>query len=419
LVDDNSSNLFILRNQVEAWGMRCDISESGQQALEMLRSAASVDPYQIAILDMQMPGMDGIELARNIKEDPGIKQLHLVMLTSVSHFGDGELAEQAGIEAYLCKPVRQSRLYNSLLTVIGNHRHVSSAEGENLTKARRKFKANVLLVEDNYINLELGSAMLTDLGCKVDIAVNGRKAVEAVAHTAFDLVFMDCQMPEMDGFAATKAIRVREAILGGHTVIVALTAHAMAGDRDQCLAAGMDDYLSKPFSMEKLGYILERWLPESSVDIPETSVAWIEPVKEQWPESLAGPGSKAPSLAPASKVPINQQSLDVIRALEGEGKPAMLGKVIDFFLKNTPEQLQILREGIGAGDPCIISSTAHGLKSSSAMLGAGRLSELFSEMEIKGRIKSLENILPLMTQIEMEYESAQAALKWELDKCSH
>jgi CheY-like chemotaxis protein len=363
--------------------------------------------------------MDGIELARNIKEDPGIKQLHLVMLTSVSHFGDGELAEQAGIEAYLCKPVRQSRLYNSLLTVIGNHRHVSSAEGENLTKARRKFKANVLLVEDNYINLELGSAMLTDLGCKVDIAVNGRKAVEAVAHTAFDLVFMDCQMPEMDGFAATKAIRVREAILGGHTVIVALTAHAMAGDRDQCLAAGMDDYLSKPFSMEKLGYILERWLPESSVDIPETSVAWIEPVKEQWPESLAGPGSKAPSLAPASKVPINQQSLDVIRALEGEGKPAMLGKVIDFFLKNTPEQLQILREGIGAGDPCIISSTAHGLKSSSAMLGAGRLSELFSEMEIKGRIKSLENILPLMTQIEMEYESAQAALKWELDKCSH
>jgi signal transduction histidine kinase/CheY-like chemotaxis protein len=285
LVDDNSSNLFMLKNQVETWGMRCKISESGQQALEMLRSTASSDPYQIAILDMQMPGMDGIELARNIKEDPLTNHLHLVMLTSVGHYGDAELAEQAGISAYLCKPVRQSRLYNSLLTVIANTRREEFSECENNAKIRRKFEASVLLVEDNYINMELGSAMLADLGCRVDIAVNGRKAVEMIVQNSYDLIFMDCQMPEMDGFAATKAIRDREAKSGGHALIVALTAHAMTGDRDQCLAAGMDDYLAKPFSMEKIGYILECWLPERSVNadykkIPEMATADVELIKQ-------------------------------------------------------------------------------------------------------------------------------------------
>jgi signal transduction histidine kinase/CheY-like chemotaxis protein len=422
LVDDNISNLFMLKNQVEAWGMRCEISESGQQALEVLRSTASSDPYQIAILDMQMPGMDGIELARNIREDPLIRRMHLVMLTSVGHYGDAELAEQAGIEAYLCKPVRQSRLYNSLLTVIENTRQEVSSEYGSSAKIRRMFDASVLLVEDNYINMELGSAMLADLGCRVDIAANGRKAVEMIVQNNYDLIFMDCQMPEMDGFAATKAIRDREAKLGGHALIVALTAHAMTGDRDQCLAAGMDDYLAKPFSMEKLGYIIERWLPESAVyagweDIAGKTSADVEPLKEHQATTATGPGDMVSISAPVSDTPINQQALDVIRALEGNGKPAMLSKVIDFFLQNSPQQLQTLRQGIRAGDPDIISTTAHGLKSSSAMLGAMRLSLLFSEVEIKGRIKSLENIVPLMSQIEKEYESAQTALKWELDKC--
>ena len=424
LVDDNSSNLCILKNQVESWGMRCSTSESGQQAVKMLRSGAFSDPYQLAIIDMQMPGMDGIELARIIKEDSRYKHLHLVMLTSVGNYGDAELAEQAGIEAYLCKPVRQSRLYSTLLTVIGNTNLGVSPEFEKITKVRDKFKAKVLLVEDNPVNLELCFAMLADLGCKVDTAANGRKAVEAIVQTCYDVVFMDCQMPEMDGFAATKAIREREALLGGHAIIVALTAHAMAGDRDQCLAVGMDDYLSKPFSMEKLGHILERWLPErpENADLQmtrATAYTHAEPLKEQQATSVTECGNNFSSPPPVSDIPIDKQSLDMIRALEGEGKPAILSRVIDTFLRNSPQQLQTLREGIDAGDPELVFITAHDLKSSSAMLGAMRLSELFNKMEKKGRIKSMGNIFQLMTQIEIEYESAQTALKWELVDCGN
>ena len=263
IVDDNETNREILLSQVTSWGMRGKAAAGGPAALVLLRAAGD-DPFRIVILDMHMPEMDGMQLAQAIKADPAMADAHLIMLTSVKSLGDAEKARSAGIAVCLNKPVRQSRLLNCLLEAM----HVPSSEADD-KEAREaygaeslSFGARVLLVEDVPVNQELGRIMLEDLGCRVDTAWNGREALEAIENQVYDLVLMDCQMPEMDGYEATRRLREREeAALPGHLVVVALTAHAMQGDRQACLDAGMDDYLTKPFSAVQLSDVLSRWLP--------------------------------------------------------------------------------------------------------------------------------------------------------------
>jgi signal transduction histidine kinase/CheY-like chemotaxis protein/HPt (histidine-containing phosphotransfer) domain-containing protein len=412
LVDDSSTNLFILKNQVEAWGMRSDSAENAPKALEMLRSAAGDDPYDIAVLDMHMPDMDGIQLARIIKEEPATKGVHLIMLTSVGQFGDADLAREAGIETYLCKPVRQSRLYNSILSVVGNHKPRVQAHRAN-PASQPRFEARILLVEDNSINQELGLAMLTGLGCRVNIADNGRKALDTLAHDAYDLVFMDCQMPEMDGFSTTQVVRENERQTGGHIPIIALTAHAMEGDRGQCLQAGMDDYVSKPFSADKLAAILEQWLPQRCFTAPgpeapcETGKSGCAASSE----TAASLPERAPDM---DDLPIDQQALDLIRALEGPGKPPVLEKVIGIYLQNSPEQINSLRGAVRDGDFGAAYHLAHNLKSSSSMLGGMKLSDMLKEIEVKAKQNSFQNALPLINIMEREHEKVMAALRLEL-----
>jgi two-component system sensor histidine kinase/response regulator len=265
IVDDNATNREILMNQVSAWGMRGDAAAGGPAALGLLRAAGD-DPYRIVILDMRMPEMDGMQLAQAIKGDPATADAHLIMLSSLTCFGEGEKSRSAGIEACLNKPVRQSRLLTCLLEVMRvpteevDKRALGSAREDAL-----RFDARILLVEDVPVNQELGRIMLEDLGCCVDTAWNGREALEAIEREVYDIVLMDCQMPEMDGYEATRKVRERETVAAGserpgHQVIVALTAHAMQGDRQACLDAGMDDYLSKPFSTVQLSDVLSRWL---------------------------------------------------------------------------------------------------------------------------------------------------------------
>ncbi|MHB9027250.1 MAG: response regulator [Candidatus Latescibacterota bacterium] len=422
LVDDNATNLLILKHQTEAWGMRCQTASGGKEALELLRSSADADPFRVAILDLHMPDMDGIELARAIKQESSLPEIHLIMLTSVGYLGDAELARNAGIEIYLSKPVRQSRLYNSLLasllTVGEGIPGDPHADRGDVYKPIVSFPARILLVEDNPVNQELGFAMLTSFGCKVEIASNGREAVEAFSKTSFDLIFMDCQMPEMDGFEATRAIREMESPEGRHALIVALTAHAMEGDREVCLNAGMDDYLSKPFNMEMLRSVLERWVPSECVSPPEEKtaeneisdedLAIFELEKTEEPDGSArvqeaGPGS-----------PLDRKALDMIRDLDTEGESRMTDKVISMYLENSPSLVKAMSEGISTGDPKAVHHAAHTLKSSSAMLGAMRLSGLCQEMEKKGRDNSLGNAMELLSQIETEYQIVQVALKLEM-----
>jgi signal transduction histidine kinase/CheY-like chemotaxis protein len=265
-VDDHAINRAILEAQLSAWGMHVDCVADGPAALARLRDAhADGQPYDLAVLDYQMPEMDGLELARTIKANPALAPMRLVMLSSVNQHGQGAAAQQAGIALSLTKPVRQSSLYNCLLTVMG-----AAAEPTVIAPVIRRQAATqtqmhvrVLVAEDNVINQKVAVRLLEKLGCRVDVVANGREAVTMLAQCAYDVVFMDCQMPEMDGFAATAAIREREASTGQHVPIIAMTANAMQGDRERCLAAGMDDYVSKPVKFDNLVARLQRWHPSS------------------------------------------------------------------------------------------------------------------------------------------------------------
>jgi signal transduction histidine kinase/DNA-binding response OmpR family regulator len=297
IVDDNATNRDILHQQVLSWGMRSGCAANAQDALEMLRKATLTgDPYALAILDMMMPEMNGLELARSIKADPAIAALSLIMLTSLSERFDSEVLHQHGISAYLTKPVRQSQLHNSLASVTraaqGRDSRKSS-EADAVEESQMFRGTRVLLAEDSSVNQEVAREMLQFFGCDVAVASNGQEALEALSTAPYDLVLMDCQMPVLDGYAATQIIREKEAHTANtlppqqpdtrHTLIIALTGHAMKGDRERCLAAGMDDYLSKPFNLNGLLTVLKRWLPSKSMtDLSATTTTEIreDPARE-------------------------------------------------------------------------------------------------------------------------------------------
>jgi signal transduction histidine kinase/CheY-like chemotaxis protein len=270
IVDDNATNRKILSHQVGSWGMIHDEADSGAQALQLLKAAAvQGTAYEVALLDLMMPEMDGYELARLIKSDPLTARVHLVLLTSAGGRGDVKV-DEAGIAASLAKPVRQSQLFDCLLNVINSE---PAAAAEELLKvapanlvlpetsaAEKSLSLKlILLAEDNIVNQKVAVLQLRKLGYRADVVANGREALEALSRIAYDLVLMDCQMPVMDGYEATAAIRHREGP-GKHTPIVAMTAHALAGDREKSIGAGMDDHISKPVRSEELARVLERYL---------------------------------------------------------------------------------------------------------------------------------------------------------------
>jgi signal transduction histidine kinase/DNA-binding response OmpR family regulator len=270
IVDDNATNRKILSHQLSSWGMIHEEADSGVRALELLRAAAAQGAaYDLAILDLMMPGMDGFELARAIKSDAAISAVRLVLLTSFGQRGHSTTAREAGIAAYLTKPVRQSELFDCLINVVSQASvgaDLSSSEVPAKLLTRHSLKETkvmsqkiILLAEDNIVNQKVAVRQLQKLGYRADAVANGREALEALGRIPYDLVLMDCQMPELDGYEATAEIRRREGE-AKHTLIVAMTAHALEGDRLKCLAAGMDDYISKPVKPEQLGAVLERLL---------------------------------------------------------------------------------------------------------------------------------------------------------------
>ncbi len=280
IVDDNETNRKIFLHQTASWGMIAAEAESGAQALEMLRAAAArQESFEIAILDLMMPEMDGFELARAIKSEPTLSGTHLMLLPSYGKRGDGQIARDYGIAAYLQKPVRQSQLYNCLMTVIAEapgrtdgdqpsrlitqHSLRSVPAAAQIETKPATSKARILIAEDNAVNQKVALSQLKSLGYAADVAKNGREAVEAAEKHSYDVILMDCQMPEMDGFEATAAIRRREGD-ANHTTIIAMTAHALEGEREKCIGAGMDDYISKPVKLETLKLTLQQWLSSPS-----------------------------------------------------------------------------------------------------------------------------------------------------------
>jgi signal transduction histidine kinase/DNA-binding response OmpR family regulator len=265
LVDDNRTNRRILEGMLGRWEMNSSTAQDGEEALTKLSEAQEAGaPFALILTDMHMPGMDGFELIEKIRQRPGASTATIMMLTSAGHRGDAARCQELGVSAYLLKPIRQSELREAIARVLGAREQkgaIPLITRYSLQDAREAPDSlRILLAEDNPVNQRLASRLLEKRGHFVVVAANGREALEALEKGSFDLVFMDVQMPVMDGFEATTAIRKKEAASGMHVPVVALTAHAMKGDREKCLAGGMDEYLTKPIRPHELDEILKSYL---------------------------------------------------------------------------------------------------------------------------------------------------------------
>jgi CheY-like chemotaxis protein/HPt (histidine-containing phosphotransfer) domain-containing protein len=395
-VDDHATNRTILEDQLTAWGLQVDCVADGHTALARLQ-AAQIDgqPYTLAILDYQMPGMDGLELARLIKAEPMLAPIRLVILSSMGQQQPSHRTAQADIAAYLTKPVRQSHLYNCLRSVMG----VSAAPtvAHRREETRVQIHARVLLAEDNVVNQRVALSILEKIGCRGDIASTGREAITMLAQHAYDIVLMDCQMPEMDGSAATAIIRKHEASAGQHIPIVAMTANAMQGDRERCLAAGMDDYLSKPVRFSELITILQKWVrsqaePPSQPDFPVTD--------ETQPT--------LPPVPPSS--PLDAEAFAALKSLESAEDPGFLRSVVEQFVQDTTAHLTTLHLAVNTGDAVALERAAHTLKSTSASMGALKMSMFCHELQVRGREKSVADATGYVEQLQDEFARVQHAL---------
>lgn len=414
IVDDSPTNREIVHCYVQAWGMRTESVADGGAALTKLYTAAAAhDPYDVAIIDLAMPYMDGFALAQQIRRDATLALTHLILLTAFDKRGQGEQALQAGFSAYLTKPVKQSQLFDAISSVtLNSNRHLTNgrkltlADSETMrttstpasvlpdtTPTQRRL---ILLAEDNPANQKLALYQLSRLGYQVHAVTTGRAAVDAVTQQAatYSLILMDCQMPEMDGFDATRAIRRLEVTSGRHIPIIAMTANAMQGDRDACLAAGMDDYISKPVSLEDLRVLLERWFI-------------TEPV--QTDTNNEQPAADLPS-------PLDAEVLAGLRALQSDDDPDMLRELIDIYITDATSTLQRLRAAVEHNDSESIHRMAHSLKGSSASLGALHLATLCRELELKGRANTNADAPELLQQIEAEFVRVRDALNNERRK---
>jgi CheY-like chemotaxis protein/HPt (histidine-containing phosphotransfer) domain-containing protein len=369
----------------------------------------------MVILDMDMPGMDGLEVAQRIQADPSLVAVRVVMLTSVGLRGDARMARESGVLAYLTKPVRQADLHASLMKVMDYSPKDESQElitRHSLSEERKRFRINVLMAEDNVTNQEVTKAMLQAYGCRVFIANDGKEAIDAVTRpdANYDLIFMDCQMPILDGYQATAEIRALEQKkkIEKRIPIIALTAHALEEDRGKCLAAGMDDYLSKPFTLNQLLAVLERWFGGND----ETRQA-----EEGGMEGEAGGGrdtSKGKDSGNEAPACIDRGVLQSLQDLQIEGEPSIVRQVVETYLADAVPLISQLKQALSDNDGAVLQRAAHTLKSSSANVGALGLSEISRELEMNCRNNSFDDAARLVAAIESAFEEAGGALQKEI-----
>ncbi|HEY0746077.1 MAG TPA: response regulator [Steroidobacteraceae bacterium] len=387
IVDDNGSNREILAQHLKSWGVEVVAVDSSRGALAVLDSATT-PRFDFALLDDQMPGMDGIELAKRIRQDLRLAGMRLIMLTAREHHESNSDTVQL-FAAILIKPLRRSQLLNCVTRAILAAPDIGLEETalRSLPAASaRAFVPKILLVEDNPVNREVAVAMLENLGCVAHSAENGWLALEAVNNDAFDAVLMDCQMPVMDGLTATAELRRREQNAGGARLpIIALTANAMEGDRERCLAAGMDDFLSKPFSQQQLAVLLKRWL-----------------ALQLLPEAERREESHLPLIDPG-----------VLRNIAALARPALLDSMIELYLQHSPRLLTAIELAAAGGQAVELQEALHTFKSSTANLGGLRLATLTKECEVMVREGGIARAAPSVQRIRREYQDFCSALMQE------
>jgi two-component system sensor histidine kinase/response regulator len=373
IIDDNRTSRQFLSRQIEAWRMRHESTGSGEEALTMLRQGAVEKyPFSFAIIDLQMPGMDGLSLARLIRADPELSATHIVMLMPFGKLVPKDDLNQAGVAAFCVKPVRQSALFDCLVQALGRAGSVIEVrQSDHAQESRGSIptrKERILLAEDNEVNQQVALGNLLKLGYVADLAVNGIEVLDAMESKQYDIVLMDCQMPDLDGYETTREIRRRDG-KNRHTWIIAMTANVMVGDREKCLAAGMDDYVSKPLRRIELQRALERVV--------------AKPAERLDPHALG----------------------ELMEDGAGE-----LSELIDLFIESAPKSITHMRLADEQSNSADLSRAAHTLKGSCSNFGAARLRELCAQIENAGYDGNMEGIGDLIALTERELQSVSTAL---------
>ncbi|TWI75681.1 PAS domain S-box-containing protein [Desulfobotulus alkaliphilus] len=420
IVDDNTTNREVLRLRLESKGMMIDEAGSGPEALSMIYQAMAGDrPYPLALLDMQMPGMDGEVLGRAIKSNPELKDMRLVMMTSASRRGDGARMKEAGFAAYLTKPVQYGELFTCLSLVLSGKepsalitRHTAKEVHRRLLPDFSRLKARILLVEDNITNQQVALGMLDKMGLRADTAANGIEAVEAMQMLPYDLILMDMQMPEMDGLSATKAIRKRENIAGQEPVtVIAMTANAMQGDKEKCLEAGMNDYISKPVNPEKLAEIIEKWLgqgknakaPEIKKDVGASSRSDI-------------PDHPPHSQTALSSQPYQKQRLvwnpDLLESYL-QGDKDLMKTILETFAARVPSAIQNLKAAFESSHMEAARHEAHAIRGTGGNVGAEILMDMAEQMENAILDENMDTAMAIFHDLEKQADLLISTLKSE------
>jgi len=402
IVDDNATNRFILALQMQSWGLLPSACASGQEALAYMQVAV---PFDVVILDMQLPDMDGLMLAEQIRHYRDAQALPLIMFTSL---GRHEV-DMPGVDiaAFMHKPIKLSQLYNVLISLFVEHPqpHMPQSEPTELqfdAGLGQRLPLRILLAEDNTVNQKLALRLLERMGYRADVVANGLEVLEALQRQRYDVILMDVQMPEMDGLEASRAIHE------GWTAeqrprIVAMTANAMQGDREECLDAGMDDYLTKPIQIKALQAALERtgwWAKKRTLPLEE-------------PGAVALPTGDAESKVQAAPA-LDPAVLSELRQFQGEGEPDIVQELAEAFQFETPPLLEALRQAIVEGQPEQLKRAAHNLRGSSNNLGARAMAALSAELEAIGKNGTVERAAELVTHLEQEYQRVCQALAAEI-----
>ena len=392
IVDDNNTNREILLAQLASWGIQAEEAISGPEALQALYKAHEAGkPFEVALLDMQMPYMDGESLARIIRSDINIKDMSLIMLSSLGHISSRQKSNVC-FDANLTKPVRSSEMYNVLSDILRKGKQTRKPAPSIMEHNLGDMQNNgqrILLAEDNIVNQEVAKSMLQKLGLNVDIAVNGVEALKALETDHYDLVFMDVQMPEMDGFDATHHIRdPGSSVLNHDITVIAMTAHAMIEDEDKCIKAGMNDYISKPFSLKELAGMLEKWL------IPTTVTNKDNSTNEEEMNDLIDP-----------------HILDKEALMERIDDKDVRRRIISLFLADIPEAFDKLKESLDKRELEDVMGYAHKIKGTSANISGVALSNIAAEIEKAAKSDNIDDIIIRIPEFEEQYYLLEKALK--------
>jgi|GEM_PF-3924267 len=442
IVDDNDTNSKNIALYLEEWDIEVATVSNADSAIELLEAAQDTGkPFSLAILDHDMPDISGIKLAKILKNNKMLAEIPLILMNFINHLEETMVWTSAGIKSYLTKPVKQSELNNALLTTVSfpGRKPSNTNTKDNATHNIKTFNAHILVSEDNPVNQEVAEQMLKDHGCTVVIASNGKKAIDALDKSKdkpFDLILMDCQMPEMNGYETTKTIRSTMPD-EDRLPIIALTANAMEGDRQRCLDAGMDDYLTKPFTRAQLTSILEKWLPEGEIenkdivddlDFSQSETEDVFSITVDESEPGSGSNDNPVERIETDKInkeefstesvevseQLNKVTLDNIRSLQRKGAPNILEKIVSLYFENSNKILLEFEQAVETRDAKKIRSAAHSLKSSSANLGAENLAELCKEIENSGKNNHLDDIDVQYEQLKQLYDITCNALKMEI-----